>query len=846
MLMNGVRRKQLIFLITIWNFGGWFRTIIISIELCYVAKSIPTDPRQELTTVMDVLWSCLLYTRLYSRKHKKNTQEDSDRSHCVQLKELMNMWICEGIFSRLSNVEGLHELESEHSNLVIDEEEIMRALTSHSLLYKRNSSTRSHPSSNSDVSYVLSFSGMEEFLSQMKEEIRRYSPYNPPSAVFEFVRSIWYKEWVGESWVSFFHDSYQCSRLKVNPTITALILRGCTDLSKFSLETLFPSLKNLRVIDLSYTSIEILPISLSEMTNLRFLSLKGCNKLRTLTLDSSSTSNSSPLGTLEHLEFLDLGGVSLDTIPDDVGLSKSKLRYLDLSCPTVTSLSSLFFKDISNLRELFFLGCTSLKSLPPSFANLFNLKTFSLSESQVVFLPIETFQHMLKLCDLTLINNRLLRALPELVGHSCLKSFTLSGSPIMHLSLHTCRSLETVCLYDLEELEELDLSATAIKEFPVSILELHRLKRLHLLALPQLRRIPWHKLQHIPEVLNLDRCELVGSRIHLTDSRLFSSFGGKAVQKFVEEGGPLHSFRISISSCNKGNKIKNEEVGFTYMFHHKKPYCYKDIPLIASSFDHQFEQSPYINRHVEISSPERYPTGLEGIFKVTESLSVWDDAFVSCLTDLHYKFPELKKCRLRRCHHMGSIFKPNNEYQGNKLQIIWAIDLQKMTSVLQKGFNDDKFAALKHVHLEKCPRLEGIFPGNLMLSSLETLAILHCGNLRSIFYGHKVGNEDQFPRLHTLQLHELPKLLHLYENQRTRLQMKKWKNLHFRGCWNLQWLPLLVGARSEKVEVDGEMRQCKKLRAGMPEDQISCYYFKSPPPLASFREHVKNKIFLKY
>ncbi|KAJ1691672.1 hypothetical protein LUZ63_015827 [Rhynchospora breviuscula] len=673
------------------------------------------------------------------------------------------------------------------------------------------------------------------------------------------------------------------------------------------------------------------------MTNLRFLSLKGCNKLRTLNLDSSSVSSSSPLGTLQHLEFLDLGGISQDTIPNDVGLSKSKLRYLDLSCPTVTSLSSLFFRDISNLRELFFLGCTSLKILPPSFANLFNLETFSLSESQLMFLPTETFQHMPKLCDLTLINNHLLRALPELAGHACLKSFTLSGSPITHLSLHTCRSLETltlinnrslralpelaghaclksftlsgspimhlslhgcrsletltlinnrslralpklaghaclksftlsgspithlslhtcrsletVCFYDLEELEELDLSATAIKEFPVSISELHRLKRLHLLALPQLISIPWHKLQHIPEVLNLDQCELVGSRIHLTDSRLFSSFGDEALQKFVEEGGPLHSFHISISSCNKGNEIKNKDIGFIYQFHHKKPSCYKNIPLIASTFDHQFVQSPHFNRHVEISSPERYPTGLEGIFKVTESLSMWDDAFVSSLTDLHYEFRELKECKLRQCHHVDSIFKGNNKYQGDKLQIIWAFDLQKMTKMLKlepNYFGTSEFAALKHVHLEKCPRLESIFPGDMVLSSLETLTVLHCGNLRSIFYHHKVKDENQFPRLHTIQLYELPQLLHLCEKQSIALRMKKWKKLHFRGCWNLQQLPLLVGPRNKKVQVDGEMKQYKKLIARMPDDQISCYYFKSPPPLASFREHVKNKILLKY
>ncbi|KAJ4782789.1 TIR-NBS-LRR class disease resistance protein [Rhynchospora pubera] len=200
---------------------------------------------------------------------------------------------------------------------------------------------------------------------------------------------------------------------------------------------------------------------------------------------------------------------------------------------------------------------------------------------------------------------------------------------------------------------------------------------------------------------------------------------------------------------------------------------------------------------------------------------------------------------------MDSIFKANEIFQGDELQIIWAFDIQKMTRILdQLGsspyFVSSEFGALKHVHLEKCPRLESIFPGHVELSSLETLSVLNCGNLRSIFYYHEVQDENQFPRLHTMQLHELPNLLHLCEKQSVPLQMKEWKKLHFRGCWNLQWLPLLVEARSEKVEVDGEMRQCEKLRARMPDDQISCYYFKSPPPLASFREHVKNKIFLKY
>ncbi|KAJ3687083.1 hypothetical protein LUZ61_016247 [Rhynchospora tenuis] len=832
----------------------WHPAAVMEIELFHLAKSISTDPPQKLYIVMDVLWSCLLYSQLYStRDHEKNTKEESCSHYYVRQKEMVNLWISEGILSRIpkvahitrfekrdinlmvivweEEVNGQHELETEHFSWGFDEEKILNALLSYSLLSKHNSS------------HLVPFD-----LWELHEKI--------PWLVsrWKSIQTTMYDEWVDhKSWVSFFGDNGRWINIHSMPNLsTTLVLRGCNILSEFPLENMFSLFKSLRVLDLSYTSIEKIPLSLSKMINLRFISLRGCNQLRTVTPNFSSNSTSSPFGPLEQIEFLDLGATSLDTIPDDVVKSKSKLHYLDLSCARIASLSSLFFQDISSsLRELFFLDCPLLESLPSSLTNLFNLEIFYLSESQLISLPIETFELMPKLRDLNLINNRRLRSLPKLAGHASLKSFNLSGSLITHLSLHACQSLEIVCLNDLNQLEELDLSATAIKEFPVSITELRRLRRLDLLGLPQLRRLPWHKLQHIPEVLNLDQFQRVGAQIFLTNSKIFSCFTLENCKHLVEEKGCLQSFHIIVSSYNNTRSKKDRErIDITeHEFQNiKKPSCYKDIPSMTRTFRQQFQPSPLLNRHVEIFSANQYPTGLEDILQVTESLSLWDDAFVSSLTDLNDRFPNLKECKLRRCHHMDSIFKANVHYQGNKLQKIWAFDLQKLTMVLamsRYSFLTNEFAALKHVHLEKCPRLESIFKGFVMLSNLETLTVLHCGNLRSIFDIFEVKNEDQFPRLHTMQLHELPKLMHLLEKQRVPLQMEEWKELHFRGCWSLQRLPLLKGPRNQKVQVDGERRQCKKLKAGMSEDQISYYNFKSPLPFASFRENVKNKIFLK-
>ncbi|KAJ3697018.1 hypothetical protein LUZ61_000723 [Rhynchospora tenuis] len=802
---------------------------------------------------MDVLWSCLLYAHLYSHNHENKTKEAESGCHnCVQVNELVNMWVCEGIFSKMPKAESQHEPKSEYSsNSLSDGDKICRALLSHSLLRKPNSSNY-HLSSSSDPSCVVPFSGMEK----LAGAIKNISSANLPerwrqSPIWKFQENILDKEWVNTNWISFCDLCFKHS-FTVNPTTTTLIFRGCTKLSTILLESLFPLLKNLFVLDLANTFIEQLPVSLCEMTNLRFLSLKGCNRLMSLTADSSSMLSSSLLGPLENLEFLDLGGLSLDTIPDDVGKSKSKLRYLDLSNPSITSLPSFFFRDLSNLTELFFLGCTSLESLPPSLINLCSLETFSLSESRLISLPIETFEQIPKLQVLNLINNRMLQWLPKLAGHAGLKSFTLSGLPrITHLSLRACRSLEIVYLHDLDQLEELDLSTTSIKEFPEWISNLHGLKRLDLLALPELKRIPWHKLDQIPEVLNMDQFKCVGAQIFLKDSRLFSSLTLENCMHFFNKGGLLQSFFILVSSCNKRSK-KDDDTGFVDQIKKIKTSYYRDIPLLGSTFKQQFQEKAPLKRHTEISSAKQYLSGLESILNFTESLSAWDDNTISSLTDLIPQYPNLQECKLGRCHLMDSIFNSNSKYQGRRLQTLWAFNLKKMTKMLQDAssfWDRNEFQSLKHVHLENCPRLESIFPGNMILNSLETLIVLNCGNLRTVFYKYErdkpTSDEERFVRLHTVQLYELPKLSHLFDESPP-LCMKEWKMLHFRGCWNLQQLPLLEGSRNQKVIVDGEERQCKKLKAGMTDNQICYYDFKSSScPVASFRERVKNNIFLK-
>ena len=99
-------------------------------------------------------------------------------------------------------------------------------------------------------------------------------------------------------------------------------------------------------------------------------------------------------------------------------------------------------------------------------------------------------------------------------------------------------------LKELDALEEVDLSATGIKEIPIDILNLPRLGRLLLIGVPALRRFPWHDLKRLPDMFCLDQ-SLEGNGVHSSpqvaqvvstnDSRLFYRFN-KSTVNLVRSG----------------------------------------------------------------------------------------------------------------------------------------------------------------------------------------------------------------------------------------------------------------------------------------------------------------------
>lgn len=115
----------------------------------------------------------------------------------------------------------------------------------------------------------------------------------------------------------------------VHPRLTTLLLRGNCSLNQV-VEPFFAQMPGLRVLDLSYTDIEKLPSSVSNLVSLSALLLQGCLKLRFVP----------PLNKLKNLIELDLYGTIIEEVPQGLENLVS-LRSLDMRRDGFACLRSL-------------------------------------------------------------------------------------------------------------------------------------------------------------------------------------------------------------------------------------------------------------------------------------------------------------------------------------------------------------------------------------------------------------------------------------------------------------------------------------------------------------------------
>jgi hypothetical protein len=134
------------------------------------------------------------------------------------------------------------------------------------------------------------------------------------------------------------------------------------------------------------------------------------------------------------------------------------------------------------------------------------------------------------------------------------------------------------------------------------------------------------------------------------------------------------------------------------------------------------------------------------------------------------------------------------------------------------------------------------------LLALETLVILFCPSLKTIFYKtpvDKVVVPSSLPNIKSINLHELPQLQHIHEDAMFRFATPKWETLLVRGCRSLRRLPFLKEHPKSKVKVNGEREWWDRLQLSLPEQ--GNYYLQAPPPpkFASRKKKVVIKSYLR-
>ncbi|TYH74552.1 hypothetical protein ES332_D05G406700v1 [Gossypium tomentosum] len=105
----------------------------------------------------------------------------------------------------------------------------------------------------------------------------------------------------------------------------------------------FINMPCLCVLNLSYTEIEGLPNSISELKNLTTLLLRGCKELRDLPC----------LSMLQELKKLDLWGTKIEEVPQGMDIL-IKLRYLDLGVHTLKEIPAGLLPKLVHLQHLSF------------------------------------------------------------------------------------------------------------------------------------------------------------------------------------------------------------------------------------------------------------------------------------------------------------------------------------------------------------------------------------------------------------------------------------------------------------------------------------------------------------
>uniref|UniRef100_A0A453DNY2 Disease resistance protein At4g27190-like leucine-rich repeats domain-containing protein n=3 Tax=Aegilops tauschii subsp. strangulata TaxID=200361 RepID=A0A453DNY2_AEGTS len=582
-------------------------------------------------------------------------------------------------------------------------------------------------------------------------------------------------------------------------------------------------LSSLWVLDLRYTDWnEILSKEmLNLMKNIRELNIEGVRGWQ------YTTDLQGRLPNLQRLRIIKptcQWETSEDV--DNSSTDKKSMEILDLSgnCDMKILPPSLW--KATSLRLLVLDGCDGLESigrLPPSLESFsFNGYGPASQWTETAELPSKQFRPSSR------TDNKDVR--------------------ISKISLAGCTQLENLYLCGLPNLVELDLSGTSIKilDFETMVVQIPRLKRLFLIGCKHLRAITFsHESVPDLELLCVDTragivCPLRPSisknkptrlQVHgvVVDARLTHSLSNLIFN--YRQGGvhfnihvtssPMYDGIIQFEATNKDMIGPSDQESLQLI----PTGRYSDVLGMVGVVPMQaFPQPPTtkFDRHVEIADGSFYVERELGealgqlMGNHAESLHVHDILVRAIMPK--YSSWVLRWCCVERCPKVDTVF-PGNSFEFTALETFWVSDLMMARSILSKGsrFNGygeiGSFKSLQHLQLRSCPSLQFVLPVWVSsFPSLVTLHIIHCGNLSHVFVLDEEYPEEittlgvLFPKLTTIDLHDLPKLENICE---VKMVAPALESIKIRGCWSLRRLPSVGahgnGKKKPAIEIEKDV-----------------------------------------
>uniref|UniRef100_A0ACD5TSB3 Uncharacterized protein n=1 Tax=Avena sativa TaxID=4498 RepID=A0ACD5TSB3_AVESA len=457
------------------------------------------------------------------------------------------------------------------------------------------------------------------------------------------------------------------------------------------------------------------------------------------------------------------------------------------------------------------------------------------------------------------------------------------------ISLEGCIELENLFLRGLPNLLELDLSGTAIKilDFKTMVVQVPRLKRLFLIGCKHLRAITSlcegdSRIHPGLELLCIDtRAGIVCPRpsinktksfrlqVHaiVVDARFSYSLWQVMYPWWDNIDDVYYNIHVTSSPAVYDELVEFEETNGEKFVHCDQGCLQQLIPagqyrdvlsMVHNPLMQAFPQAPAarLDRHIEIAEGScNVESGLGAngalgqLMTRAKSLHLHDVSIHAIFPTVIFYWMHLRWCHVERCPKLDTVF-PSHAYEFSTLETFWASDLLMARWIWRKGlrneisyFEGQSFQKLQHLHLCSCPSLQFVIPVWVSsFPSLETLHIIHCGNLLHVF---ELEHEEmfslgmQFPKLTTIHLHDLPKLRQICK---VKMMTPMLENIKIRGCWGLQRLPCVTapipGAKKPVVEIEKDVWDALEWDADHRPDHfeapVHSRYYKKKLPKVSF------------